>query len=74
VKANKQVCIYAFPAAALKKYGSVQNKTSLEQIEDIEILRFLEMGLNVKMTEVSDSSIAVDVPEDLNKVIANIDD
>jgi len=72
IEAKKQVCIYAFPYDALHKYGSVAEKTPLEKIEDIEILRFLEMGITVKMVEVSDSSIAVDIPEDLDKVIAAI--
>jgi len=74
ISAKKQVCIYAFPYEALNIYGSINKKTPLEQIEDIEILRFLEMGINVKMVELSDSSIAVDVPEDLKKVISVIND
>ena len=74
ISAKKQVCIYAFPYEALNIYGSMSQKTPLEEIEDIEILRFLEMGINVKMVEVSDSSIAVDVPEDLEKIISAIND
>jgi len=74
ISAYKQVCIYAFPALSLKKYGSVKTKTPIEKIEDIEILRFLELGLKVKMVEVSDSSIAVDIPEDLDKVIASLNE
>ena len=74
ISVKKQVCIYAFPYEALNIYGSINKKTPLEQIEDIEILRFLEMGINVKMVELSDSSIAVDVPEDLKKVISAIND
>ena len=74
ISAKKQVCIYAFPYEAMNIYGLISQKTPLEQIEDIEILRFLEMGINVKMVEVSDSSIAVDVPEDLEKVISAIND
>lgn len=74
ISAKKQVCIYAFPYEALNIYGSMTQKTPLEQIEDIEILRFLEMGINVKMVELSDLSIAVDVPEDLKKVISAIND
>ena len=47
--ANKQVCIYSFPVQALERFHSVTEKTPLEKIEDIEILRFLEMGFDVKM-------------------------
>jgi 3-deoxy-manno-octulosonate cytidylyltransferase (CMP-KDO synthetase) len=64
----KQVCIYAFPLPALKLFSSVNQKTPLELIEDLEILRFLELGYNVKMIEVSTSSIAVDIPNDVKKV------
>ena len=67
-KAWKQVCIYAFPSTALECFANVSCKTPLESIEDIEILRFLELGYDVKMIEVSLSSIAVDVPEDVGRV------
>lgn len=66
--AFKQVCIYAFPKIALKSYASVNKKTTLEAIEDIEILRFLELGYEVSMIKVSSSSIAVDFPEDIRRV------
>ena len=64
----KQVCIYSFPSAALEKFSQTQQKTHFESIEDIEILRFLEIGFDVKMVKVSRSSIAVDVPADVAKV------
>jgi len=68
LKAYKQVCIYAFPSHALESFAANTEKTPIESIEDIEILRFLEMGIRVKMIEVSQSSIAVDYPEDIEKV------
>lgn len=67
-KAWKQVCIYAFPPSSLESFANVSGKTPLESIEDIEILRFLELGYDVKMIEVSTSSIAIDVPEDVERV------
>ncbi len=67
-RAYKQVCIYAFPKESLETFAKQPQKTPLEQIEDIEILRFLELGYNVRMLEVSESSIAVDHPEDVTKV------
>jgi len=73
IRALKQVCIYAFPREALIKYGLHGKKTELENIEDIEILRLLEMGFKIKMVEVSDSSIAVDTPEDLERVKVYLD-
>jgi 3-deoxy-manno-octulosonate cytidylyltransferase (CMP-KDO synthetase) len=67
---SKQVCIYSFSAASLEAFTAQQEKTPLESIEDIEILRFLELGLEVRMVQVSGSSIAVDHPEDVTRVIA----
>lgn len=69
-KAYKQVCIYTFTKKSLENFSSVQNKTPFEEIEDIEILRFLELGIDVQMTEVSSSSIAVDTPEDVKRIEA----
>lgn len=65
---KKQVCIYAFPKKALIDFYNYGRKTPLEKVEDIEILRFLELGYDVKMVEVSKSSVAVDTPEDLARV------
>lgn len=64
----KQICIYAFPINCLKTFSKKKNKTPLEQIEDIEILRFLEIGYDVRMVELSGSSFAVDTPTDLENV------
>ena len=69
ISAYRQVCIYAFPKDVLKSFYSLGKKTSLEEIEDIEILRFLELGHEIKMVEVDGSSIAIDVEEDVQKVI-----
>lgn len=68
VDAYKQVCIYAFTKQSLELFAEHTTKTPIENIEDIEILRFLEMGIKVKMIEVSQSSIAVDYPKDIERV------
>ena len=67
-KSWKQVCIYAFPIKALENFAKNGNKTPIESIEDIEIIRFLELGFQVKMIRVSQSSIAVDYPDDILRV------
>ncbi len=72
--AMKQVCIYAFPKDELNKFGNHSEKTPIEMIEDIEILRFLEQGSNIEMVEVSQSSVAVDHPEDIDKVLQFLND
>ena len=71
VSAYKQVCIYAFSPNDLANFTS-RLKTSLEEIEDIELLRVLETGGEVKMVEVSEASISVNVPDDVEKVIKEL--
>lgn len=68
VKYKKQVCIYAFSKEELLSFAQQKTKTPLESVEDIEILRFLEMGHKILMVETNGNTIAVDTPEDLKKV------
>ena len=68
-KSMKQVCIYSFPKKVLLSFAKHKRKTPLENIEDIEILRFLEMGLKIKLIKLNDKSIAVDTKEDYRKVL-----
>ena len=72
---KKQVCIYAIPKAELARFAwcGMKGKTHLESQEDIEILRFLELGIPVHTVPVEKGSIAVDVPEDIAKVEAEMD-
>jgi len=65
---KKQVCIYAYSKSDLNKFLSYGRKSELEKIEDIEILRFFELGINIKMYEASKSSLSVDIPEDVESV------
>ena len=71
-RAWRQVCVYGIPRAALQIFAAHGGKTPLEEIEDIEILRFLELGYEVMMVPVSNSSISVDSPEDIALVEAAI--
>ena len=68
----KQVCIYGFTLGELKAFGSRQQKSWLEAREDIEILRFLDLGLPVQMIHTSGASLAVDIPEDVQRVEAEL--
>ena len=68
-KAWRQVCAYSFPRKALIDFTDAKNKTPIESLEDIEILRFLDLNRPIKMVEVSDGSVAVDVKKDIKKVI-----
>jgi 3-deoxy-manno-octulosonate cytidylyltransferase (CMP-KDO synthetase) len=68
----RQVCIYAFPKEALEVFSQAKTKTPMEQEEDIEILRFLEMGYEVQMVKMSKESIPIDHPEDVIKVLKRL--
>lgn len=65
---KKQVCIYAFTREELTSFRAFGRKSELECAEDIEILRFLELGKKVRMVETQSGSLAVDVPEDIKRV------
>lgn len=67
----KQVCVYGFKPEALRffcDYGKKYGKAKIEAIEDIEILRFIENGYKVQYVEVDSETVAVDTPNDLEKV------
>lgn len=65
---KKQVCIYAFTKSELNRFYNFGRKSELEASEDIEILRFLELGSDIHMIETQSGSLAVDTPEDVAKV------
>lgn len=67
-KSWRQICVYAYPKSALRDFVAHAKKTPLEAMEDLEILRFLELGYEVRMIPLSADSIAVDVPEDIERV------
>ncbi|MEX1002975.1 MAG: 3-deoxy-manno-octulosonate cytidylyltransferase [Crocinitomicaceae bacterium] len=64
----KQICIYGFSKEELLLFRDHPQKTPLELHEDIEILRFLELGRSILMHKVAAGSLAVDVPEDVKRV------
>ena len=69
----KQVCVYGFKPDALQfycDYGMKYGKAKVEAVEDIEILRFIENGYKVQYIEVNSETVAVDTPNDLEKVRA----
>ena len=69
----KQVCVYGFTPDALRfycDYGREYGKAKIEAIEDIEILRFIENGFKVQFIEVESETVAVDTPNDLERVRA----
>ena len=69
-KSFKQVCIYAFSKEHLVFFSGFEQKMPIEEIEDIEILRFLENDIPVRMVEVEAGSVAVDIPADVGRVLS----
>jgi len=66
--AYRQVCVYLFSKKTLSLFGKYKKKSKNEKVEDIEILRFLDFGLKIKMTEVTGSEISLDTYQDLKKI------
>lgn len=64
---NKYVGIECFSKEALDFFVSTP-QAKLEKIEDIDHLRFLEHGRELKFKYVDSESISVDTPKDLEKV------
>ncbi len=67
----KQVCVYGFRPSALEffaDFGKRYGKARAEEIEDIEILRFIENGYRVQYIEVESETVAVDTENDLERV------
>lgn len=65
-KVGKQVCIIPFRRDYLLKFIKLK-PTFLEILESIDMWRFLENNINVKMITTNALSFAVDHPSDINK-------
>jgi 3-deoxy-manno-octulosonate cytidylyltransferase (CMP-KDO synthetase) len=63
----KQVCIIAFRRQSLRRFSSLP-QGPLERIESIDMLRFLENGVPVRMVMTEHETHAVDTPADLELV------
>lgn len=63
---QKHLSIISFKPSALKHFA-LNKKTNLEKIEDIELLRALEIGLKIKTILLKGDSFSVDVEEDIKK-------
>jgi 3-deoxy-manno-octulosonate cytidylyltransferase (CMP-KDO synthetase) len=61
---HRQVCMYGYTKKALKNFAEMP-RGSFEQIEDHELLRFLENDVSVGVLELSDWSVPVDFPGDI---------
>ena len=67
IRAYKQVCIIPFRLEALNRYTELA-PTPMEIAESVDMMRFLENGIPVRMVETEYDSQAVDTPNDLARV------
>lgn len=65
LKYFKQVCIYAFTSEELEAFHLFGRKSIIEKSEDIEILRFFDLKMPIKMIGVDKGTYAVDRIEDI---------
>lgn len=67
--ARRQVGLYAFRCTTLDAFSAQWDKTPLEEIEDIEILRLVELGYSIQMIDVDNPGPAIDTPDDLDRAM-----
>ena len=63
----KQVCVYGFTPSALEQFSRLSQGPS-ESAEGIELLRFIEHDIKVRMLITDQDTVAVDTPNDLETV------
>lgn len=63
----KHLGLYAYTGEALRRF-SQWPPSDLEQVEELEQLRFLENGVSIDVVETARDTIGVDTEEDLRKV------
>ncbi len=66
--AYKHIGVYAFKKSALIKIAQLQEST-LEKIEKLENLRFLENGFSIKMVATDHINFGIDTQDDLQEAI-----
>ena len=65
------VGVYAYKKEVLMNFTKWP-QSSLEKIEKLEQLRYLENGIKIKMAETDYNNIAIDTPEDLEKAKSSL--
>lgn len=65
---KKHIGVYAFNKKALDFYHNTK-RGKLEEIEDIDLLRFIENDVDIKFVDVKCDSLSVDTPKDLEKIV-----
>ncbi len=67
----KAIGLFGYRREALDTYRKLEIGP-IERAEDIELLRFVENGIKIRIEETQSGSIAVDTPKDLDRVCAII--
>lgn len=67
-KFKKHLSIISFIPSSLKRFNQFK-KTPLETIEDVELLRALEIGMKIKTLELKGNSFSIDVLSDYKKAL-----
>ena len=65
---KKHVGVYAFNKKALDFYKNTE-RGMIEIIEDIDLLRYIENHIKVKFIDIDCSTLSVDTPKDLDRII-----
>jgi len=68
-KVFKHIGVYVYRRQFLLRYSRMR-PTPLEEIEKLEQLRALECGYRIKVVLVNYTSLHVDTPEDLSRIVA----
>ena len=63
----QHIGLYGYRTSFLLKIASMQD-TDLQRSEDLEQLRFLELGYKINVAVVEDEALGVDTPQDLAKL------
>ncbi len=63
----QHIGLYAYRPSFLLKIGSLCD-TDLQRSEDLEQLKFLELGYRIRVALVEDEALGVDTPKDLEKL------
>ena len=70
IAAHKQVCVMGFSRNALIQFTNLI-QTKMEVAESIDMLRYLENNINIRMVTTSYETFCVDTPDDLCRVEKN---
>ena len=64
-KIFKHLSVISFKPQALKNFANYCHKSKLENLEDIELLRAIDLGLKIKTFSLKGDSFSIDVLKNL---------